>query len=78
MRVYVIDDYRSRDVFHPKGTILEVPPEVATWLMVDAPGCFSLFPRGDRVSIETAVHNDLLGKDYRAPADKMVRKGRVK
>lgn len=78
MRLYVIDDYKCRDVHHPTGAVLEVSPETAAFLMADAPGCFSIFPRGETVSIETAIHNDLLGKDYRAPADKMLRKARTK
>lgn len=78
MRLFVIDDYKARGVFHPKGVVLDVPPDVAAFFMADAPGCFSLKDPAETrsvsantVSIETAA---IAG----SPADKMVRRGRTK
>jgi hypothetical protein len=75
MRLYVIDDYRSRNIHHPKGAILEVTMGEALFLVADAPGCFST--EAPSVSIETAAVEA-------PPADKMlrnsnsVRKGKAK
>jgi hypothetical protein len=71
MRLYVIDDYRSRDVFYPKGVVLEVPAETAVFLMADAPGCFSL--SAPSVSIETVTE-----EISAPPADKMIRRSKTK
>jgi hypothetical protein len=65
MRLYVIEDYRSRDIFHPKGAVLEVSLGEAVFLTADAPGCFS--PQAPR---DKEIDSP--------PADKMMRKGKAK
>ena len=66
MRLFVVADYACREVHHPKGAVLEVPGDVAAWLMADAPGCFSLTPPVEEKEIAAP------------PADKMLRKARSK
>jgi hypothetical protein len=42
MQLFVIKDYKSRQIHYEKGQVLEVTMEQAAFLKVDAPGCFSL------------------------------------
>jgi hypothetical protein len=70
MRLFVVADYRARDVFHPKGTVLDVPASVANFYLMDAPGCFSL--------TDPSVSTETLKSVDSAPADKMLRRGKTK
>ncbi len=42
MRVYVIADYRCREIHYKPGQVFEVTRTEAMRLIADAPGCFSL------------------------------------
>jgi len=66
MRLFVIADYHCREIYHRKGTVLDVDAKTAAWLLVDAPGCFALKPPEEEKEISTA------------PADKMQRRSKPK
>ena len=67
MKLYVIEDYRSRAVFYPAGQEIDVSEGDAAFLMADAPGCFSTEkPKPEKKEVE------------QPQADKMVRRGKTK
>ena len=41
MKLYVLSDYRNRQLSYSAGQEIEVDPEMASYLFADAPGCFS-------------------------------------
>lgn len=63
MRLYVISDYKNRELHYEPGQILEVTPAEAAHLLADAPGCFS-----------TTAAKEV----DKPPADRMQRKVRTK
>lgn len=74
MRLFVVADYRARQVYHPKGAVLEVPADVAAFLMADAPGCFSTKDPSANPAVSVETVKEIAG----APKDKMMRKQRTK
>ena len=44
MKLYVLSDYKNRQLSYSAGDEIEVDPEVASYLFADAPGCFSEVP----------------------------------
>ena len=41
MKLYVLNDYKNRQLSYSAGQEIEVDPEMASFLLADAPGCFS-------------------------------------
>lgn len=44
MKLYVLNDYKNRQLSYSAGDEIEVDPEMASYLFADAPGCFSEEP----------------------------------
>lgn len=44
MRLYVLSDYKNRELSYQTGDVIEVDFDTAEFLMRDAPGCFSYEP----------------------------------
>ena len=62
MKLYVLSDYKNRQLSYTAGDEIEVDPEVANYLIADSPGSFSYEPP----KAEKAVDEP--------PADKQVKR----
>lgn len=40
VKLVVLAEYRCRDLYYPSGAVIDVPPDLADFLMRDAPGVF--------------------------------------
>jgi hypothetical protein len=44
MKLYVLNDYKNRQLSYQAGDEIEVDPDVAAYLVADAPGSFAYEP----------------------------------
>ena len=40
VKLVVLAEYRCRDIYYPSGAVIDVEPDLAAFLMRDAPGVF--------------------------------------
>ena len=72
MKLYVLSDYKNRELSYQAGAEIEVEPDLATYLFADAPGCFSEEPPVVEKEIEEPPKDKAV---KRAPRKKAVKKG---
>jgi hypothetical protein len=68
MKLKVVSPYKSSSTVYEVGQVLDLPDNMAAWLLRDAPGCFEvLLPEGSEVEYRDASQLEARDRMMRRP-----------